>query len=73
MNHPVHSLVWRDTLYRFQRLRESTTEIGAVEYAVARAGEFIGIMTCPAGLTARDFAAYSFQWLGGRESVSAGR
>ena len=72
MNHPVHSLVWRDTLYRFQRLRESATEIDAFEYAVARAGEFMGVMTCPAGLSTKEFVGRCFLWLGEQSTLAAG-
>jgi hypothetical protein len=72
MNHPVHSLVWRGALYRFQRLRESATQIDAFEYAVACAGEFMGVMTCPGGLTTREFIGHCFLWLGEQTRVAAG-
>lgn len=72
MDHPVHSLVWRGALYRFQRLRESATQIDAIEYAVARAGEFLGVMTCPGGLPTREFIKRCFVWLGEHNGLAAG-
>jgi hypothetical protein len=66
------SLACPGTPYRFHRLRQSTTEPGAVEWAVSRAGEFVGLMTCADDLSPMEFAACCVLWIGELLSPTAG-
>jgi hypothetical protein len=64
MRHHFHSLIWRGTPFQFQRLGETATHARTAEWAVSRAGEFIGTMPCPAAATTREFEVRCLLWLG---------
>jgi hypothetical protein len=73
MSHAAHSLIWRGTPYRVQRLRGSLQVPGVEEWAVSRSGEFIGTMSAPAHLTPRELAAHCFLWLDELLTPAAGQ
>jgi hypothetical protein len=65
MPHHFHSLIWRGTPFQFERLQDSAAVGGgSAEWAVSRAGEFIGTMLCPAGATTKEFEVRCLFWLG---------
>jgi hypothetical protein len=57
----VYSLTWQGKPYRFFRLRDAA-EGGTTEWAVARAGEFIGTMPCEE-VTTQEFEVRCVHWL----------
>ena len=62
MPRQVYSFIWRGQPYRFFRLRDAADGT-ASEWAVARAGEFIGTMPCVGQSTAEQFEEQCLRWL----------
>lgn len=64
MSRNILTLTWRGAAYCFARLRGPVADVGTAEWAVARAGEFIGTMPCPVGITTGEFEVRCLRWLG---------
>jgi len=60
----VLTLTWHGSAYCFARLRGPGASLGTAEWAVARAGEFIGTMPCAEDITTGEFEVRCVRWLG---------
>jgi hypothetical protein len=60
----IHSLIWRGTPFQFQCFDEPADPDAATDWVVYRAGEFIGWMSFPAGVTGEEFELGCLLWLG---------
>lgn len=59
----VRTLTWQGSAYCFARIPGVAAEGGPGEWAVARAGEFIGTMPCAVNITTGEFEVRCVRWL----------
>ena len=62
MKSRTRSIPWSGQNFRFERLRAGDSGPGSV-WAVSRAREFIGTMTCDGEVTTKEFDLHCQQWL----------
>lgn len=62
MHNPALSVSWSGQLFRFQRFPNWESGPDSI-WAVSRASEFIGTMSCDQEITTREFEVRCQQWL----------